>query len=311
MERPQPPKRVDEDVEVLTKNLSSNLSIGNALQENRNRPLAQNPLDFDPQEHGSLDKFLDKYPPSKISYRYNSAIVVPAPGATAEPRVEYEAKRKKVAAAWDELPATSRHQDDITRLAINHKLLSGKFIIDNLMWREARTNSSHSSSNVLARPSCPALLVAKDERTSCFSLLCTNSTGLKSLPSGGRKTTRRREFISIMVGIPETGLPGSNHNLKPLEVDSTWKRIAQATQEGTLGTFAVATIPTPKMKRNLIFVKTNDFRNKDDVTRVRDKLRQLGISHCTYKSDAASACNRNRKTKKEGIKHVMHRDLHK
>lgn len=65
---------------------------------------------------------------------------------------------------------------------------------------------------------------------------------------------------------------------EPLDADEVWKRVARATCNNELG-FAAKIEPmtvTPD-KQRLLCVYTKDFRDKDDVARVLDKLRSLEL----------------------------------
>lgn len=75
------------------------------------------------------------------------------------------------------------------------------------------------------------------------------------------------------------------------QVDDIWARIKRATEEGKLG--AGAKVSTAKtnpnstdISKNVICVYTYDWTDKEDVMRIREELRQIGITwKIPYKSD--------------------------
>jgi hypothetical protein len=78
----------------------------------------------------------------------------------------------------------------------------------------------------------------------------------------------------------------SNHN-----VDRIWVKIGKAVEEGELGgTAKVATakvnLDFPGSKTKVICVYTYDWRDKEDVKKIREELRKLGITRkIAYKTD--------------------------
>lgn len=75
-------------------------------------------------------------------------------------------------------------------------------------------------------------------------------------------------------------------------IDALWKPIQQATQQGQLGDCSkvscLGIAQWSHTKEHLICVYTSDYRNKEDVYRVRDVLRSLGIAQkIAYKSSEA------------------------
>jgi hypothetical protein len=74
-------------------------------------------------------------------------------------------------------------------------------------------------------------------------------------------------------------------------VDEVWERIKQATEEGKLGNSAKVSTgrPNPNAKdptSKVICVYTYDWTDKEDVRRVREELRRLGITQkIPYKAD--------------------------
>lgn len=65
------------------------------------------------------------------------------------------------------------------------------------------------------------------------------------------------------------------------DIDETWKKIRDATAEGKLGISArVSTAkenPESRDDRAVIYVNTADWEDEDDVMRIREALRELGI----------------------------------
>jgi hypothetical protein len=77
--------------------------------------------------------------------------------------------------------------------------------------------------------------------------------------------------------------------LSPANIDRYWLLIKQAVEQGQLSSAAkVSTAVTIREKRSahVICVYTYDYEDKDDVMRVRKKLRELGIRReLIYKAD--------------------------
>lgn len=75
------------------------------------------------------------------------------------------------------------------------------------------------------------------------------------------------------------------------DVDEVWAKIKRATEEGILGDSAkVATAkPNPHAtdsNKKVICVYTYDWTDKDDIRKVREELRKLGITNkIPYKAD--------------------------
>jgi hypothetical protein len=69
--------------------------------------------------------------------------------------------------------------------------------------------------------------------------------------------------------------------LPPEEVDDAWRKVRDATWRGELGISAkVSTAkPNPDSRDNMkvIYVYTPDWRDEEDVMRVRERLRELGF----------------------------------
>ncbi|AEO67752.1 1aa27437-0e3f-49f3-828c-21c5fee6622b [Thermothielavioides terrestris] len=78
---------------------------------------------------------------------------------------------------------------------------------------------------------------------------------------------------------------------EPGSVNSVWAKVARATANNELGVSAKVETRVDSQKARLICVYTRDFRDKDDVARVLNRLRQLelvspGGKQIYYKSDA-------------------------
>lgn len=76
------------------------------------------------------------------------------------------------------------------------------------------------------------------------------------------------------------------------EVDKVWSKIKKATEAGKLG-FAskVSTMAPTRYDPNFkcICVYTKDYRDKEDVLKVRESLRKLGFTNVLpYKTDEAT-----------------------
>jgi hypothetical protein len=82
------------------------------------------------------------------------------------------------------------------------------------------------------------------------------------------------------------------------QVDEVWVKIKDATEEGRLGDSAkVATAkPNPNSSdpsKKVICVYTYDWTDEEDVRRIRDELRALGIvSKIPYKTDGDTSAGR-------------------
>ena len=78
------------------------------------------------------------------------------------------------------------------------------------------------------------------------------------------------------------------------KLDETWKVVKKATEEGKLGEFSKTATAKPsptatKPNTKVICVYTNNFKDKEDVMRVRHELRNLGfVAKISYKSDFAT-----------------------
>jgi len=76
----------------------------------------------------------------------------------------------------------------------------------------------------------------------------------------------------------------------PENVDEVWAKIKKAVEEGKLGDSAkVLTAKSPlvgKSKAHVICVYTYDWTDENDVKRIREELRKLGITNkISYKAD--------------------------
>ncbi len=75
------------------------------------------------------------------------------------------------------------------------------------------------------------------------------------------------------------------------QIDDIWIKIKLATEEGKLGSSAKVSTAKPNpnstdAKKSVICVYTYDWTDKDDVMRIRQRLRELGIiSKIPYKAD--------------------------
>ena len=79
------------------------------------------------------------------------------------------------------------------------------------------------------------------------------------------------------------------------EIDDTWKKIRQETVEERLGCSSKVSTKKGWMYHGMpddyvICVHTPDYKDKDDVFRVRDRLRELGFTgKLGYKTDESTA----------------------
>ncbi len=84
------------------------------------------------------------------------------------------------------------------------------------------------------------------------------------------------------------------------EVDEVWERIKTATEEGKLGSSAKAATAAPNRfdpNRKVICVYTYDWTDEQDVRRIRQELRKLGITwKVAYKADYDTLQGRYRQT---------------
>lgn len=86
--------------------------------------------------------------------------------------------------------------------------------------------------------------------------------------------------------------------VSPDVVDEVWARVAAATVEGRLGSSSkVSTAwPNPRLrsplKARVICVYTYDYDDEDDVKRVRESLRKIGIDWpIPYRAEADTCVN--------------------
>jgi len=81
--------------------------------------------------------------------------------------------------------------------------------------------------------------------------------------------------------------------LKKDKVDEFWLKIKEATENGELGDYSkvstLAHIKRIKSDEHVIYVHTYNWKDEEDVRRVRQKLRELGVSwSIPYKTDRAT-----------------------
>ncbi len=78
------------------------------------------------------------------------------------------------------------------------------------------------------------------------------------------------------------------------EIDSVWEKIKLATEVGLLGSASKVATARPSFnaantKVKVICVYTYDYTDKDDVMRIRQELRELGVENkIAYKTDKAT-----------------------
>jgi hypothetical protein len=93
------------------------------------------------------------------------------------------------------------------------------------------------------------------------------------------------------------------------EVDEIWAKIKSVVEDGLLGNRAkVASIYGARVdkftgkKRQVICVYTYDWKDKEDVMRIREELRKLGITEIlSYKADADTMAGKYRHTGNNNI----------
>ena len=91
------------------------------------------------------------------------------------------------------------------------------------------------------------------------------------------------------------------------DVDEVWRRIKDAVEEGKLGNKAKVSTAKPKPKyydekKHVICVYTYDWTDREDVMRIREELRKLGIKNkIPYKADEDTLKGRYRFKGDEGI----------
>jgi hypothetical protein len=64
---------------------------------------------------------------------------------------------------------------------------------------------------------------------------------------------------------------------EPSSVNTVWEVVAHATAKNELGTAAKTETRSEAKKERLVCIYTGDFRDKDDVARVLNRLRQLDL----------------------------------
>lgn len=86
----------------------------------------------------------------------------------------------------------------------------------------------------------------------------------------------------------------------PEDVDEVWAKIKKATEEGKLGYASKVSTAKPNPlavnpRSRVICVYTYDWTDEDDVRRIREELRKLGITQkIPYKSDEDTMSGRYR-----------------
>lgn len=77
-------------------------------------------------------------------------------------------------------------------------------------------------------------------------------------------------------------------------IDEVWRKIKTATENGLLGAASKVSTSKPNSKssdpnKRVICIYTYDYTDKEDVLRVREELRKIGIvSKIPYKTDVAT-----------------------
>ncbi len=66
------------------------------------------------------------------------------------------------------------------------------------------------------------------------------------------------------------------------EIDLIWERISHKTQRGILGIAAKVSTKFQKKQQHVICVYTDDYFNSEEILRVREKLRDIGIQEQIY-----------------------------
>ena len=90
--------------------------------------------------------------------------------------------------------------------------------------------------------------------------------------------------------------------LRPSEADDLWLKIKDAVERGQLGSEAKVSTNSPHSVRfnpnvQVICVYTYDYDDRADVMRVRDRLRELGVTWpISYKADEDTADSKYRAT---------------
>ncbi len=125
-----------------------------------------------------------------------------------------------------------------------------------------------------------------------------NGTGLEEIPAPSQETN---EFWIQTYGksTKKSERPGKwLLFVNKTEVDDVWKKIRQETMEERLGSSSkVSTkrgwVHHGMPKDYVICVHTPDYRDKEDVLRVRNRLREIGFTgKIGYKTDEATAAGK-------------------
>jgi hypothetical protein len=121
-------------------------------------------------------------------------------------------------------------------------------------------------------------------------------------PTEGAPSDPQLRRIGWLYALRETpGYPDTTERsgkwmvfIKLDEVDAFWERVRTALQAGKLGDIAkVATTPNPNkpggVEYRVVCIYSYDSADENDVWRIRDSLRELGVSwEIYYKLDAAT-----------------------
>ncbi|KAK4136216.1 DUF1917-domain-containing protein [Trichocladium antarcticum] len=138
-----------------------------------------------------------------------------------------------------------------------------------------------------------------DERLALFSAFEKTAMSMADGRSGGALIRRdvaeqRREAVADLKEFAVAcGVVGGKWMLfpEPGDVNEVWAKVARATANGGLGVGAKVETRREVEKERLVCVYTKDFRDKDDVARVLNRMRELelvrpGGRYIYYKSDA-------------------------
>ena len=82
------------------------------------------------------------------------------------------------------------------------------------------------------------------------------------------------------------------------DIDRVWIIIKEATENGTLGIASKVSTAKPNvhssnLKRHVICIYTYDYKNKENINKVRQSLRKMGfLAKIPYKTDSATLAGR-------------------
>jgi len=125
-----------------------------------------------------------------------------------------------------------------------------------------------------------ALIGRFEEMDTIYGMICA---GEGVIPS---KTAQMYWIVQDAPDSPPEAIEDENAGKwlifqEPDQVDVSWKKVREATVEGTLGisTKVSTAKPNPESRdnRKVIYVYTKDWADEADVMRVRQKLRDLGF----------------------------------